>query len=603
MAKQYLKHLTRPILIILGTLGVYCLVFSSTESNLVLANLSILPTVILLLYYWKTVFKPSPFSKTTFQLSFSFILSCILIIGGQLNTYSQINWSITTIIKTILGIFAIFPLIDITDIILSKYLSQKNLIVNRKHKLIAFLVPLIACLIAWLIFLPGIYTYDMASWNEMLSNGIISSHWSITYGYFLAGFLDFGYTLFNNYEIGFAMAMLVQLLFISYVLYKITIFVTILSENKYLFYGSLLFFILTPFIIIMSITDAQDVIFGGLLALLTIELYFWLFNPKQSSKINIAKLILFSFLLTTFRNNGIICILFCIIIITFIKTPKKIAIILSLCSALLLHFLYTGPIYQLLNVQKNDTSIQELLGIPSQQLARAYYQKPSSFTNEEITLLNNFYTIKDSSFSKYQSYPLISDFTKSTLNSDYTKENLGNYISLYTKIGLKNPGNYIEAFLLNSIGFWYPMKNYNDPRINLEYMNYPGFTMTAEYNNRDVHPNMKKVSHIFPDNPLLQNLEEIIFNNGWYSIPIIAQLCSIGVYIIIALYSIFKLLFTKSFKLLAVISPAIGLIITLFMAPVAIYRYAFPIAILIPVFILFTSKNKPKSITIKLFSK
>ena len=599
MAKKYFRIIAKPLYTLLGTFGVYYFILSSTEATLTLANLSILPSIIILFYYWKNIFKPESSSKTIFHFCFSVLLSCILIIGGQLNVYSQISWSISTIIKITFGTFAVFPLINLTDAILSKSLASKNFTIKRKHKLIAFLVPFTACFIAWLIFLPGIYTYDMASWNEMLSTGHISSHWSIAYGYLLAGFLDLGYSLFNNYEIGFAIAMLAQLLFISYVLYRIIIFVTSISKNKYFFYGSLLFFILTPFIIIMSITDAQDVIFGGLMALLTIELYSWLFRPDHTNKASIIKLILLPFLLTIFRNNGIICILLCILLILFIKTPKKTTILFSLCGALVLHFIYTGPIYQILNVQKNNTSIQEILGIPSQQLARSYYQKPSSFSEEETAQLKEFYTIDNSSFSQYQSYPLISDFTKSTLDSDYTKENFGNYISLYTKIGLKNPGNYIEAFLLNSIGFWYPMKNYNDPRINLKYMNYPGFTMTAEFNNRTAHPNMKKVSQIFPNNPLQHTIENIIFNNGWYNIPIIAQLCSIGLYTIIALYTAFKLLVAKSFKLFAVLSPAIGLVLTLFVAPVAIYRYAFPIALLIPVFILFASivkiNNKPKT--------
>lgn len=594
MIKKYLKHFTKPLCIIFGTLGIYFLILSSTETSLVLANLSILPTFILLFYYWKKIFKHDP-TTTTFHFCFSFILSCILIIGGQLNTNSQIFWSITTVIQIIFGTFAIFPLIDIADILSSKYLVRRNFIIKRRHEILTFTILLSACFIAWIIFLPGIYTYDMASWNELLSTGTISQHWSIAYGYILAGFFDISYALFNNYEIGFALAMLVQLIFVSYILYKIVIFVTHLSKNKIFFYGSILFFILTPFIIVMSITDAQDVIFGGLLALLTMELYSWVFDPNHPNKINIAKLVLLVFLLTIFRNNGIICVLFCIILLLFIKVPKKTTILFSLCGSLVLYFIYTGPVYQILNVQKNNTSIQEILGVPSQQLARSYYQKPSSFTDKEIVQLSNFYTINNSSFSQYQYYPLISDFTKSTLDSEYTKENLGDYLSLYVKIGLKNPDNYIEAFLLNSIGFWYPMKNYDDPRINMDYMNYPGFTMTAEFNDQDVHPNMKKVSQIFPNNPILHGFEKIIFSNGWYNIPLIAQLCSIGIYFIIALYCTARIIFSKSFKALVILSPAIGLTLTLLLSPVAIYRYAFPIAILIPVFVSFIFKIKNDS--------
>ena len=433
--------------------------------------------------------------------------------------------------------------------------------------------------------LPGIYTYDMASWNEYLSSGTILPHWSITYGYFLAFFLDLGNLLFSSYTIGFALAMLVQLIFISYVLYKIIIFSTTESKNKSLYYISLFFFLFTPFITIMSITDAQDVAFGGFLALLIINICQIIFNAKKTiKKRQIITIILLAFFLTTFRNNGVICLLFCIFALAFSKISAKKILLSSLIAAIMLNFLYTGPFFQLIGVRQNNTAIQEILGVPSQQLARSLYENPSSFNENDISDLNSFYQTQDSSFSSYQSYPLIADFTKSTLNSEFTSSHLSDYLALWLRIGIKNIPNYIEAFLLNSFGFWYPLKDYNDPRINLDYMNYPGFSMTAEFLNEKKHPNMKNVSRVLPDNPITSSIDTLVFGNAWYHMPIIAQISSMGIYTLIIIYFIGILIIQKAYKWIIVFSPIIGLLLTLFVAPVAIYRYIFPIAIILPIF-------------------
>lgn len=579
--------LAKAIYSLLGTLGLYFIIKSSISDFQLIANLSIVPAFILLIYYWLKIAKLDSKSRITFHIIFSLFLSFVFIIGGQLNLHSQIFWSLSSIVKIFLGSFTIFPLLEIFNYLISDKIFQPNFTVSRAFKIIAFVVPFIVCVIVWIIFFPGVYTYDMAAWNEHLTNGSLSSHWSITYGYFLKIFLDSGYALFGNYEAGFAVSMFIQLIFICYVIYKIIIFAASQTKNKAMYSIALLFFILTPFIATMSITDAQDTAFGGFFALLILELYSIIHEPKYfKKKRNIIKFILFGFILLTLRNNGIICLLLLALFVAFVKIPNKKPLLLSLLGILLLNFIYTGPFFHILNVEKNATVVREILGVPSQQIARSYFENPSSFNAGNIEQLYRFYYLEEPElssykFADYQKYPLISDFTKGALNLDYVNGHLPEYLVFWAKMGIKNPGNYTEAFLLNSMGFWYPMKNYNDPRIKLGYMNYSGFAMTTATNN------MKPVERLLPDNDVTDNLDDIIFSNEWYNIPIVAQLSSIGLYSIIFLYTIGLLIRTKSYKLLTTLSPALGLFATLLVAPVAIYRYAFPMALLIPVFICF----------------
>ena len=227
---------------VLGALGVYYIIKSSLiEPQPTVANLSIIPTFIILFYYWLKIAKLNSKSRIILHIAFSLVLSSIFIIGGQLNLYSQISWTIITLIKIFLGAFAIFPLLEMIYSILSETFFQPNFTINKKFKLLAFFMPLIVCFIVWIIFLPGVYTYDMAAWDEELSSGKLTSHWSITYGYFLRFFLTTSHALFDNYEAGFAIAMLIQMFFICYVIYKVIVFTTSQTKNKTMFFASLFF--------------------------------------------------------------------------------------------------------------------------------------------------------------------------------------------------------------------------------------------------------------------------------------------------------------------------------------------------------------------------
>lgn len=535
----------------------------------------------------------------THQLSiwiFSFIISMIAVLGYQLESYSNIVWNITTIFKILSITATFFPVVYFSTDIIKKISKSKEFIVTKKQKIITFSTIFIIGFIVWILFYPGIYTYDMAAQNEMISQGIFTSHWSLTYGTILNAFLNFGNRLFNSYNIGFAIFTLLQLLFISYVSFKIVIFATNITKNKYIYIVSLLFFCFVPFLPVLAITDAQDVIFGGLFALIIIELFNMIYDKSFfSKKISIVKFIILAFLMTTIRNNGVYCLLFMIPFIFFLKDRNKWKILLTVSIPVVCSFIYSGPIFNMLHIQKT-TATNEILGIPSQQLARSYVYNKNSFSDEEKQKIEKYYKI-DKDFLSYENYPLISDFTKKSLKNDAVLSNPIDYLSLWTSIGIKNTGNYIEAFLLNSFGFWYPLKNYNDDRIKLDYMNYPGFSMTSAFESSE-HSSMKRVERQIPDNKLTQLLDKIIFGNGWSFIPIISQASAMGNYFIILIGCFCTVCAKKRYKFFIIILPIIGLMLTLLLAPVAIYRYIYPIALSVPILIsymIFIIKDKNKS--------
>lgn len=558
--------------------------------DVVLATNNLVAVVLLfLLYIW--------YSKRNLKLGRregvfvvvgTVILAGILTIGGQLEYYNEIFWRISTIVKVVLVGFLVYPVVWELIKAVSE-LKVGRMVWEQKYFWIAFAIIAISTFIVWRALWSGIYTYDMASQNEQISSGNITAHWSLLYGYLFAGFLDLGHLIFHNYEAGMAMAMIVQALFIIFVETKIIKFATERSKSLVVYLGGILLFSLVPFFTVISVSSAQDVLFAGLFALVVLELVGVVEDKKRiDKKYTVIKLLFLNVAMCMLRNNGVYALLVMFVFTAiFYKAPKK-KLLYTIGGAIVLSFLYSGPMLSVLGVKKT-TAVQEIAGVPSQQIARAYFAgKISDQEREEVQKFYDFSATDydtEGDFAQYPKYPLIADYTKSTLRTEAVKDDLLQYIGLWMKLGLKNPDDYVEAFLLNSFGYWYPNKNYSDPRLSLDFMNYPGFAMTGAFYDSEHHPNMKPVVRADYDPEKAIELDDFVFGDKWMTIPIVSTICSIGTYMLLMWFVVGVVIMQKRYKLLVAMSLVVGLYLTLLLSPVAIFRYAYPIVILGPVFV------------------
>ncbi len=583
----------------LGALGSLQLLKFVSQSNTVFINEFIACIVAFVLYFFYkspvSLLKPNP----SYAIVCTIIFSSILIFGGQLEFYNAISWNWRTFIKISLVCFLLYPVFAHILVVVSTMRPRRFVLNPHRHTIIAFCCILTATLLTWIFIFPGIYTYDMASQNEIITNGFSNgqwrsgqwsaAHWSLLYGLLFAGFLDVGKAVFGNYEAGMALAMLAQALFICYVESRIVLFATRVTKNRKVYIGSILFFCMMPFLIVLSVSSAQDVLFAGLFALLFLNLFEMIIDPDNYSKTRLYffKIPILGILLCLVRNNGVYCLLFAfLVVVIFYRNPirkHKYRLLALLSMPVVLSFIYSGPIIKSFHLQ-SDTSIQEILGIPSQQLARTYTYAPESLSSEDMNALRTFYDF-DHGFLLYRDYPLIADYTKGSLNSSYTKAHLLDFVGLWAKQGIKNPGKYIEAFMLNSLGYWYPLKDYRDPRLNLDFMNYPGFSMTSAFTDRDAHPHMKKVERQTINKGIAQQIDSIIFDNKWLCIPFYAAFCSMGTYMLLLLFTIGYAVARRSRQLFVPLGLLLGFYFTLLLSPVAIFRYGYPIVMLAPALI------------------
>lgn len=93
-----------------------------------------------------------------------------------------------------------------------------------------------------------------------------------------------------------------------------------------------------------------------------------------------------------------------------------------------------------------------MLTVPIQQLARTYKFNREVFEPEDIAALHEI--LPEEALVLYN--PKLSDPVKIRFRNNTFAEDKAKYIRLWARIGLKKPLSYINAWLVNSYGFWYP---------------------------------------------------------------------------------------------------------------------------------------------------
>lgn len=515
-----------------------------------------------------------------FAIILAVITSFCLTIGSQLEYHTTIFWSFGTIIKLSCLAVGIYVLLRLAISWLARC-KLRNIKDFNSKKLVwlTFLAITFCGFLVWLALYPGVYGYDAGFQIDRILNpdSVITSHYSLLFSALLAGFVQFGQTCFNSYEFGLALFTLLQMLFLAFVATRITIYVVTKTKNLYLYLFSLLFFCFFPTYTILAVSSAQDVIFAGLFALVFLNLLKLVEDSNYWQRVrNPISLAILALLLCMFRNNGIYCLILVVPFALVLTKSKKWWLALALLAPIVIYKIYTGPIFDFIGVQKTDT-MNEMLSVPSQQLARVYNTKPTAFTETDLQTLRRFYPHYERTFPTYAIFPEIADAIKNDLNNQETSDNFGEYLGLWARVGLRSPSNYVDAFLLNTLSLWYPEKQYPDSRVYHPYIEFNMVDMEPwgeQYLNFERHSKFPAYGWV---------LEKIIAHNSWQKLPLISVFFSAGTYFIIFCLLVGLVILRRAWKYFLPLSLILGLYATLFLTPASLVRYVFPIMILAPV--------------------
>ncbi len=411
------------------------------------------------IYYFYSKFNTKCNKKAKiYSLILSFILGIVLAIGNIVSKYiydmpfNIFNFKkILCVIVMLIGFVPLFY--KLFKILISKSKNllklEKNQKMNKKEFVIIMLIIIFGNFLYFIRFYPAIMTPDSYYVIHYANNFILSDFHTFGHTWFFGIFFHLGKLMFNSLNSAVAFSIIIQMLCIS-ILFTIVIrylYNKGLSNKICLLIAFVYGF--TPLFGHYSVTLWRDVMFGTAFASLFIALYDFVTNEKIN-KSNMVLFIISVLIIMFFRNNGIYIFIFAMpFIIICLKDKRKIMSVVCM-SLVIFYFVIKGPVFNYFNVAKSKTS--EAYSIPLQQMARvvALGNEISGNDKKFLEKLWNY----DNVTTNYKN--ITSDPIKTMTNNDVLKNNKKEFIQTYFSLLVKYPREYIDAYMMETVGYWYP---------------------------------------------------------------------------------------------------------------------------------------------------
>jgi len=262
----------------------------------------------------------------------------------------------------------------------------------------------------------------------------------------------------ESLELGVGIYSLFQMFLLAFSFALCVYFLGRMGVNRYIQIAVFCFFALFSVNGFYSVTMWKDVLYGAVsLAFMMLLVSQARAGGKNSLWLTGGVAIL-GFLFCIFRNNGWYAFLlgFPFYILCNRKNWKRLTAVFLI--VILLVSGYNHIIFQVLGLKKSATG--EALSVPLQQIARTVNKNPEDLGDEDFAVLSEVFSDLEGLGEIYN--PNISDPVKArgTFLVEVFDEDPVRYLKSWAKIGLKHPVTYVEAFLLQCYGYWYPDVTY-----------------------------------------------------------------------------------------------------------------------------------------------
>lgn len=320
---------------------------------------------------------------------------------------------------------------------------------------LTFLFLLLCWLPVLLAVYPGFFVYDAQEEYLQVASRTFTTHHPLVHVLLLGGIICAVHKVTDSYNLGIACYMIVQMFLAGGAFTFLLAYLRKKRVSKAIRFPALLYFAFFPVIVMFTLCSAKDTVFTIALLLLLVGMLEMGISPDDffASKRKMAFFAFSAFTMLLFRKNGIYA--FALMIPVWLmyhkkdrKRQKKTAGLL--CIVLVSYFLITETLT--FTLQAQNTENQEILTVPIQQLARTYKFNKDVFAPEELAAL--YEILPEEALALYN--PKLSDPVKYHFRNEAYAADKSKYIELWLKIGLKKPLSYLNAWLVNSYGFWYP---------------------------------------------------------------------------------------------------------------------------------------------------
>ena len=329
---------------------------------------------------------------------------------------------------------------------------------ERKHPRRVFLIVFAAVAAIDLLYLffysyPGVLTTDSFTTIQQIMgieayNNVMPFWHTVT----VQVFLKLGLFLFSDMNAAVALFHTAQILFVATCYAYVLVTMYQAGVPKAFMAAVFAVYAFLPHNIVYSVTLWKDIPFAGAAVLFVTALYRLLKDIGKSKRLNYVSFVAGALGFSLWRTNGWYAFLVATLVMLLLlrKSHKKLLILMAV--VLVFCWVLINPVLDALGVGK--TNFVEAFAVPMQQIARVVYND-RELTEEETAMLSEiFYLDRVKELYDPQTVDPIKFETFRSNKVDYILENLGAYVRLYLRLGVRYPGDYLKAWIEETKGYW-----------------------------------------------------------------------------------------------------------------------------------------------------
>lgn len=388
--------------------------------------------------------------------------------SGYVETLTNNMFRLTVLTAVAIGFFFLFEgLLSYFFIVIKDKAKLSRIFCENEHTGNSrnpfckhpFLSSFVICLLGWLPYYlyqyPGIMTPDSINQMEQVL-GLIpySNHHPWVHTLLIKAFYTLGYALTGDMVAAVGLYTLAQM---SLLALSISYFISAMRVLKLKPFWCMmlsLLFALLPYHAVYSVTVWKDIPFAAAVLLFMTSL---LCMKHERLLRHSVIFVIAGIMMCLFRSNGWYAFLLCIpvLFVYYWKHDKKV-IGLLICS-LFVAILVRYPLMSAKQVTPPD--FVESLCIPIQQISNVLVNG-RTLTEEQNALIDH---VIDRSYVKELYNPAFADNMKELIRAghpEYLEAHKREYLQLWLQLLIQYPGDYLEAYIQQTNGYWYPDSYY-----------------------------------------------------------------------------------------------------------------------------------------------
>lgn len=443
--------------------------------------------------------------------------------------------------------------------------------------LLSTAVILVCWIPVFLAYYPSVFAYDAEGQLYQVLAHDYSTHHPLLHTIFLGAFFQLGGSVLGSYSAGMAIHSAVQMFLMACTFGYTLAFLCQKGVSAPLRIILLLFYAFFPTNSILALSTTKDVLFSALVLLHTLCLCRMTERTDLTGR-NWLLYILWTALMLLFRNNALYALLpsiplICLMLRRHAAQSRRMWHRYLLCSILALALFAAGSMLLKASLNARSGSPREMLSIPLQQMARTRVKAEETLSPAMRQELNQ-YLPEEWIFAAYD--PYLADPVK---NRAVIHDNPAGLIKTWIRLGTEHPQIYIDAFLDNSIGYWFLEDRTHAQIYGLGAESGFGYLST---DNRAMPAGCEIVEHSYLPG-LRAFMERIISDNEYQNIPVLRILFAPAFYWWLLCLYMAAAIYRRQYRLLLPAVFLAGYYLTLLLSPAVLIRYMYPFVVTVPV--------------------